>query len=157
MKTADLVDAHAAALTFCDLAFRRFGRIGAFCGPIATVKCHEDNALLRACLEEPGAGRVMVVDGGGSTRVALLGDQIAALARDNGWAGVVINGAIRDSAEIDAMAVGVFACGVSPMKSAKDGAGRRGEAVRFGGAAFTPGGWIYCDADGVLTAAQRLS
>src|SRR5262245_57679261 len=101
MKTADLVDAHNDLVRFCDLRFRMFGRVRSFGGPIATVKCFEDNALMKACLQEPGNGRVMVVDGGGSTRFALLGDQIALILQASGWAGIIINGSIRDSAEID--------------------------------------------------------
>ncbi|WP_182084375.1 ribonuclease E activity regulator RraA [Aureimonas sp. ME7] len=156
MKTADLVDAHDAKVTLCDLPFRRFGRRVAFHGPIATVKCFEDNALMKACLQEPGEGRVMVVDGGGSTRFALLGDMIAQILFDNGWAGIVINGSIRDCVEIDAMDVGVRCLATSPKKSAKDGAGRKEIPVRFGGAEFRPGDWIYVDADGVLVSSERL-
>ena len=156
MKTADLVDAHDDEVTFCNLPFRHFGRVRAFHGPVATVKCHEDNALLRAFLEEPGDGRVMVVDAGGSTRCAVLGDQIALIVRENGWAGIVIHGAIRDSAEIDAMDVGVVALATSPKKSAKAGHGHRQVAIAFGGARFEPGDWVCCDADGVLVAKRRL-
>ena len=98
----------------------------------------------------------MVVDGGGSTRRALIGDQIAALLKASGWAGILINGAIRDCAEIDAMEVGVFCLGTSPKKSDKAGAGRREVAVNFGGVEFRPGRYAYCDADGVLVSDQKL-
>ncbi len=157
MKTADLVDAHDALVRFCDLPFRHFGRVTAFWGPIATVKCFEDNALLKACLQEAGNGRVMVVDGGGSTRRALLGDQMALLLQSRGWAGVIINGAIRDSREIDTLQVGVVSLAITPKKSAKDGAGQRDVAISFGGVDFRPGHYAYCDADGVLVSAEKLA
>lgn len=150
MKTADLVDAHGEAVQFCDLPFIKLGQRKAFHGPIATVKCFEDNALLKAELQKPGEGRVMVVDGGGSTRFALLGDQIAMILRDNNWAGIVINGSVRDSAEIGDMDVAVFCLATSPKKSSKDGAGRVGEDVHFGGISFKPGAFLYADPDGVL-------
>lgn len=156
MRTADLVDAHDEQVVFCDLPFRRFGRVPRFSGEIATIKCHEDNALLKAALLEPGAGRVMIVDAGGSTRCAVLGDQVASSLVANGWAGIVIHGAVRDSAELDRMEVGVFALATSPKKSAKAGAGFRDVPVGFGGATFAPGGWAYCDEDGVLVATGRL-
>lgn len=157
MKTADLVDRHQDELRCCELQLRSFGRIRSFHGPIATIKCHEDNALLKARLEEPGDGRVMVVDGGGSLRTALLGDQNALLLPTNGWAGIVIFGAVRDVEEIDRLEVGVKALGATPMRSAKSGAGACGTVVRFGGVAFAPGGWAYCDVDGVLVASRRLA
>jgi regulator of ribonuclease activity A len=98
----------------------------------------------------------MVVDGGGSNRLAILGDQIASILASNGWAGIVINGAIRDSAEIDRMDVGVFCLSTSPKKSAKDGAGKRDIPVSFGGVEFKPGDYVYCDVDGVLVSSAKL-
>lgn len=156
MKTADLVDAHDALVSLCNLPWRRFGQVRSFWGCIATVQCFEDNALLKSCLRQPGNGRVMVVDGGGSGRCALLGDQIAALLRSSGWAGIVINGVIRDSAEIDAMEVGVYCLGTSPKKSTNSGAGRQEVAVRFGDVGMQPGQYVYCDADGVLVSDAKL-
>ncbi len=156
MKTADLVDEHDDRVRLCDLPWRRFGRVRSFWGPIATVRCFEDNALLKRTLQERGDGRVMVVDGGGSVRRALIGDQIAAILAASGWAGIVLNGAIRDCAEIDAMSVGVFCLGTTPKKSAKDGGGYRDVPIEFGGVEFRPGGYVYCDADGVLVSAERL-
>jgi regulator of ribonuclease activity A len=156
MKTADLVDAHGEEVHFCDLPFVKLGRKKSFSGPIMTVKCFEDNALLKAELQKSGEGRVMVVDGGASSRVALLGDQIAMILRDNGRAGIVINGAVRDSAEINEMDVAVFCLSVTPKKSVKDGAGRAGGRVHFGGVAFTPDLYLYADADGVLVSAHDL-
>ncbi|MBB6220049.1 ribonuclease E activity regulator RraA [Rhizobium leguminosarum] len=156
MKTADLVDAHGDDVHFCNLPFLKLGKRTSFVGPIATVKCFEDNALLKSELQKPGEGRVMIVDGGGSSRVALLGDQIAMILRDNGWAGIIINGAVRDSAEINGMDVGVFCLSVSPKKSVKDGAGKTGIPIQFGGVTFTPGAFVYVDADGVLTSSRDL-
>lgn len=156
MKTADLVDAHGNEVEFCNLPFLKLGKRASFSGPIATVKCFEDNALLKAELQKPGEGRVMVVDGGASSRVALLGDQIAMILRDNGWAGIVINGSVRDSAEISAMDVAVFCLSVTPKKSVKDGAGKVGLPVQFGGVTFVPAGYLYADADGVLVSGRDL-
>ena len=102
-KTADLVDGHDDKLTFCDYPLTKFGQAEGFEGEIVTLKTFEDNALLREVLEQPGNGRVLVVDGGASTRVAIVGDQIAAVGMNNGWAGLVLNGSIRDSVDIDAL------------------------------------------------------
>lgn len=156
MKTADLVDAYGDDVHCCNLPFMKFGRRRAFFGPIATVRCFEDNVLLKAELQKPGEGRVMIVDGGASSRFALLGDQIALILKQSGWAGIVINGSIRDSAEIDQMDVGVFCLAVTPKKSSKDGFGKTGVAVSFGGVEFTPGAYAYCDADGVVMAPRAL-
>jgi regulator of ribonuclease activity A len=156
MKTADLVDRHDALVRFCDLPFLKFGRVKAFHGPIATVKCFEDNVILKAMLEEPGKGRVLVVDAGGSTRCAVVGDMLASLLRDSGWAGIIIYGTIRDSDEINEMEVGVRCLATSPKKSAKDGYGYRDIPVSFGGVTFVPGQWAYCDGDGVLVSEKKL-
>ncbi|MBB2719835.1 UNVERIFIED_ORG: regulator of ribonuclease activity A [Rhizobium etli] len=156
MKTADLVDAHGDDVHFCNLPFLKLGKRKSFAGPIATVKCFEDNALLKSELQKPGEERVMVVDGGSSSRVALLGDQIAMILRDNGWAGIIINGSVRDSAEINEMDVGVFCLSVTPKKSVKDGAGQAASPVQFGGVTFAPGAFVYVDADGVLTSSRDL-
>jgi len=112
--------------------------------------------LFRQLLGEPGDGAVIVVDGGGSTARALMGDMLAARARDNGWAGVIINGAIRDSAEIAGIDIGVKALGVNPAKSDKNGDGVTDVELHFGGARFRPGEWVYCDEDGILVSAQRI-
>jgi regulator of ribonuclease activity A len=156
MKTADLVDGFDAKVHVCDLAFLRFGRMKSFWGPIATVYCFEDNALLRARLEEPGHGRVMVVDGGGSRRCALVGDQIASLLRTHGWSGALIYGAIRDSVEIDELEVGIFSIATTPKRSAKTGVGQCDVPVSFGSVRFVPGQYVYCDADGVLVSSEKL-
>lgn len=156
MKTADLVDLHDDKVQVCDLPFLHFGRIQAFFGPVATVKCFEDNVLLRGQLETPGEGRVLVVDAGGSGRVAVMGDMIAALLLENGWAGAIIHGAVRDSAELDQMDIGVRCLSTTPKKSTKDGAGRVDVPVRFGGVTIAPGNWIYSDPDGVLVSEHEL-
>ena len=150
MKTADLVDAYGDQTNFCNLPFIKLGKKKSYHGPIATVKCFEDNALLKVELQKPGNGRVMVVDGGASTRCALLGDQIAFILQSNGWAGIVINGSVRDSAEINAMDVGVFCLATTPKKSSKDGFGHADLSICFGGVEFRPNHYIYCDGDGVL-------
>ncbi|WP_147113189.1 ribonuclease E activity regulator RraA [Tateyamaria sp. syn59] len=156
MKTADLIDDHAERLSFVHLPFQRFGLKPHFAGQVQTVQCFEDNTLVRAQLETAGDDRILVVEGGGSTRIALLGDMLAQLAIDNGWAGIVLNAAIRDSAEIAQMQTLVFALATSPIKSAKDGWGKVGCPVHLGGVTIRPGDWLYADADGVLCAKDRL-
>jgi regulator of ribonuclease activity A len=131
------------------LQLRSFGA-RAFSGPVATVRCFEDNVLLKAAVSEPGHGRVLVVDGGGSLRYALLGDNIAQLARDNGWAGLVLNACVRDAVALDELGLGVKALGTCPRPSRKDGDGEAGVPVTFGDATFTPGALVYADEDGVV-------
>jgi len=137
--------------------FGDFGGALDFAGPISTVKCHEDNSLVRSALEEPGEGRVLVVDGGGSDRCALLGDNLAQLAIDNEWAGIVVYGCIRDSAEIAEMPVGVKALATHPKKSHKQNIGERDVAVRFAGVSFAPGAWLYADLDGIVVSDEALT
>lgn len=156
MHTADLVDDHDDKVVFCEIQWRWFGQKTSFVGPCVTVKCHEDNVVLDTVLKEAGDGRVLVIDAGGSTRCAVMGDRIAGQALDNGWAGVVLYGAVRDSAEISEMNVAILALGTSPKKSAKEGAGLRDVTLRFGGAVFSPGDWVYADADGVLVSPEKL-
>lgn len=156
MKTADLLDAHEKDVQVCDLSLLIVGRRRSFSGPIATVECLDDHSLVRELVESPGAGRVLVVDGGGSLRSALFGDRMAEVFISNGWAGIVLNGAIRDHDEIDAMDIGVRCLGVTPRRSGSGGKGRRGSAVTFGGVRFQPGDHLYCDADGVVVAAADL-
>lgn len=128
----------------------RYGRRRAFAGAIATVRCHEDNVLVRLRLSEPGQGRVLVVDGGGSLRVALVGDMLAGLARDNGWAGLVINGCVRDVAALTGLDLGIKALAPCPRPSAKLGAGEADVEVSFGGITFTPGATLVSDEDGII-------
>ena len=152
--TADVLDEYGDRAAVCLLEFRSFGRT-AFSGRVATVRCYEDNVLLRKCLEAPGDGRVLVVDGGGSRRCALLGDNIANLALDNGWAGVVIHGCVRDAAALDALELGVKALGTNPRPSRKDGAGAVGVVLEFGSVVFEPGARLYADDDGVVVVSTR--
>jgi regulator of ribonuclease activity A len=149
-RTADLVDQHGEALQSCDLQLRQFGGCRRFHGPIRTVACFQDNALVKKVLSEPGEGAVLVVDGGGSLRTALVGDLIAGLARDNGWAGLVVNGAVRDTEALGGLDIGIKALGSNPRKSAKLAAGQVDVVVRFGGVDFRPGEHLYSDEDGVV-------
>jgi regulator of ribonuclease activity A len=148
--TADLVDIHGDALDSCDTQFRQYGARRSFHGAVVTVRCREDNALLKAVLSEPGLGRVLVVDGNASLHRALMGDVIANIAVAQGWAGVIINGAVRDVAALATLDIGIKALGSNPRKSAKTGAGRRDIPVSFGGASFTPGAEVYSDEDGIV-------
>lgn len=156
MKTADIHDAFSSEVEVCSLPFLILGRKRSFFGPVATLQCFEDHALLKSELEMPGKGRVLVVDGGGSLQSALFGDKMAGLLSDNGWVGIVINGAIRDCAEIDALEIGVRCLGATPKRSAGAGRGTKDLPVKFGGATFLPGGYVYCDADGVLACRRPL-
>ncbi|MBB6346984.1 ribonuclease E activity regulator RraA [Nonomuraea muscovyensis] len=148
--TADLYDERGDRLDSCDLQLRQYGGRSAFAGAVATVRCHEDNALLKSILSEPGEGRVLVVDGGGSLHAALIGDVIAGLALANGWAGVVVNGAVRDVAALRELDLGVKALGSNPRKGGKQGTGERDVPVTFGGATFRPGAELFSDDDGIL-------
>jgi regulator of ribonuclease activity A len=154
--TADLMDAHPDVAS-CDTPFRRFGARSRFAGPMRTVRTHEDNALLKEILSAQSAGEVLVVDGGGSLHCALVGDVIAGLAQRNGWAGIVVYGAIRDSVALDALDFGVKALGTNPRKSAKNRTGAVDVPVTFGGVTFAPGHWLYSDEDGILVSAHRLA
>lgn len=156
VKTADLVDSNDAEVRFCEVQWKMYGRRKGFHGEVVTLKTFEDNRLLRATLEGDGAGKVLVVDGGGSLRCALVGDQIAALGLANGWRGLVIHGAIRDSADIDAMDFCVMALGQAPKKSGKTGHGTRDVPLAFGNVEFRTGQYLYADADGVLVADTAL-
>lgn len=150
ISTADLYDERGDQLDSCHLQLRQYGGRRAFSGRIATVRCHEDNALLKSVLSEPGEGRVLVVDGGGSLRAALMGDVIAGIAVASGWTGVVINGVVRDVAALRDLDLGVKALGSNPRKSAKTGAGERDVPVTFGDAVFHPGAELFSDEDGIL-------
>jgi regulator of ribonuclease activity A len=153
--TADLTD-REPGLPSCSLQFRSFGAHRRFAGPLTTIRCFRDNALVRRVLGEASAGRVLVVDGGGSLESALVGDQIAALAVKNGWAGLIVHGAIRDSVAIAELPLGLKALGTNPRKSAKEGAGEVGLEVEFGGVRFVPGHWLYSDEDGIVVSAAAL-
>jgi regulator of ribonuclease activity A len=155
-KTADLYDQHETRVRVCEPLFRDFGGRRAFYGEAVTVKCFEDNTQIKAVLAEPGAGRVLVADAGGSTRCAMLGDLIAASAVAQGWAGVVLFGCVRDSLDLAGMDLGVKALAANPRKSQRRGEGQRDLAVTFAGVRFVPGDWVYADADGILVADQAL-
>jgi regulator of ribonuclease activity A len=148
--TTDLYDDFEDSCETCSIQFRDFGGRQQFFGRIRTVRCFHDNVLFRKMLGEAGDGGVIVVDGEGSTARALMGDMLAARAAENGWAGVIINGAIRDSAEIAGVDIGVKALGVNPAKSDKKGEGETDVELHLGGVCFRPGDWVYCDEDGVL-------
>ncbi|MGR6919862.1 ribonuclease E activity regulator RraA [[Actinomadura] parvosata] len=148
--TADLYDERGDQLDSCDLQLRQYGGRHAFAGPVVTVLCREDNALLKSILTEPGEGRVLVVDGGGSLHTALMGDLIAGLAVSNGWVGVVVNGAVRDVAALRELDLGIKALGSNPRKSGKQGTGERDVPVTFGGVTFHPGAELFSDDDGIL-------
>lgn len=151
--TSEVVDAFGDRAEVCLLQFRSFGR-AAFSGRIATVRCHEDNVLLRDCVSDLGDRRVLVVDGGGSYRSALLGYELAKLALDNGWAGIVIHGCVRDSLGLKSLDIGVKALGTNPCRPRKDGAGEVGVPLNFGSATFEPGALLYADEDGVVVVSE---
>jgi regulator of ribonuclease activity A len=154
--TADLADDIGPSVPSCDTQFRQFGARAVFAGPIHTVRCFEDNALLKSVLSEPANGGVLVVDGGASLHCALVGDVIAGLGESNGWAGIIVNGAVRDAAALRSIDIGIKALGTNPRKSTKTGAGERDVEVEFGGITFAPGEIAYSDDDGiVVTPMQR--
>lgn len=149
--TSDVLDEHGDRAVVCATAFRQFGRLRAFEGTISTVRCDEDNVLVRRRLSEPGDRGVLVVDGGGSQRVALVGEIVASLARDTGWAGLVINGCVRDVAALRDLDLGIKAIGTTPRPSGKAGLGEIDVPVTFGGVTFRPGDMLFSDDDGVVT------
>jgi regulator of ribonuclease activity A len=159
--TSDICDAHedkiaAGAIAVLPPLFKSFGKQLIFSGPAATLKVFEDNVLVRSALETPGNGRVLVIDGGGSLRCALVGGILGVLAEKNGWAGIVVNGCIRDSEEINACNIGVRALATHPQRSIRRGAGDSNIRISIAGVAIAPGDWIYADADGVLVAREKL-
>jgi regulator of ribonuclease activity A len=156
-KTADLCDEFSAELQVAQPIFRHFGGRARFSGPASTVKCFEDNSRVKEAVGEAGKGRVLVVDAGGSKRCAVLGDLLAKQAADNGWAGVVVNGCIRDSAEIAGFALGVIALGTMPLRSERKNEGQRDVSVELAGVRVRPGDWIYVDEDGLIVSARQLT
>ncbi len=154
--TADLYDQFGDKVQVALPVFNDYGKKRKFCGPISTLKVHEDNTLVRSALEEEGEGRVLVVDGGGSLACALLGDMLAKLGVDNGWQGIIVYGCIRDSAIVADMDIGVKAMNTNPKKSLKKGLGDRDIPVEFANVKFTPGDYVYADEDGVLLANEKL-
>ena len=154
--TTDLCDSHEDKVRVVEPMFSSFGGREAFFGRVATLKLFEDNSLVRSTLATPGDGRVLVIDGGGSLRRALVGDQLAELAVKNGWAGILVYGCIRDSRAIGDMDIGVFAIDTHPMKTVKRNVGEAEIPVSFGGVSFVPGEWLYADEDGVIVSSSPL-
>lgn len=157
LSCAALYDRHEGKVQVASALWLSFGKKVCFSGAISTVKCLEDNSLVRTALEEPGAGRVLVVDGGGSMRCALLGDQLAVLGMENGWAGVIVYGCVRDTAVIATLDTGVKALGANPRRSVKQGLGERDIPVEFADVRFTPGAYAYADPDGILVSPTELT
>jgi regulator of ribonuclease activity A len=148
--TADLVDDIGPEVRSCDMQFGQYGGRTEFAGPVRTVRCFEDNALLKSVLSEPGDGAVLVIDGAGSLHTALVGDVIADLGRANGWAGLIVHGAVRDATTLRTLDIGIKALGTNPRKSAKTGDGQRDVPVEFGGLKFVPDEVAYSDDDGIV-------
>lgn len=154
-QTADLMD-NFPDLSSCTTDFKLFGKRTKFYGKIRTVRCHLDNVLARQLVSQPSNGDVLVIDGYGARESALMGDMIAKMAMDNGWAGVIINGLIRDSVAINQMDFGIKALGTNPKKSAKNGVGEVDIPVTFGGVTFLPQHYLYSDEDGVIVSKSAL-
>ncbi|CAM3099869.1 ribonuclease E activity regulator RraA [Filibacter tadaridae] len=156
IKTADLCDDFASELTVCSLDMKSFGKHKRFAGPVATVRVFEDNVLVKEALETIPAGYVLVVDGGGSTRCALMGDRLGAIAEDRKLAGVIINGCVRDTVDLGSQEIGVVALGSNPLKSVKEGKGQRDVLLDFGDVQWKPGNYVYADEDGIVVAQRKL-
>ncbi len=159
--TCDLCDAHegdaSGAFRVLPPVFRRFGADQAFCGPVHTVRAPEDNSRVREAVNSPGDGRVLVVDGDGSLRCALVGGNLAQAAARNGWAGLVVDGCVRDLAELRAAGIPVRALAAMPLRSVKRGEGQAGEPVHIQGVPVRPGDWLYADEDGIVVADRALT
>jgi regulator of ribonuclease activity A len=155
--TADLVDDIGQDVRSCDVQFRQFGGRTEFAGPISTVRCVQDNALLKSVLSAPSEGGVLVIDGEASLHTALVGDVIAALAHSNGWAGLIVHGAVRDAAALRGIDLGIKALGTNPRKSGKTGAGEKDVTVSFGGVDFVPGDIAYSDDDGIVLTGRNAA
>lgn len=159
-STCDFCDAHksdaSGAFRWLAGLYRNYGGAARFAGPVQTVRCYEDNSLVKTAVESPGQGRVLVVDGGGSLRRALLGGNLAAAAARNGWAGLLIEGAVRDLAELAAQPIGILALGHVPMPTERQGQGSAGLALQLQGQWVRPDEWLYADADGVVLSAHKL-
>jgi regulator of ribonuclease activity A len=156
LSTTDISDAHPEAQV-ADPVFRDFGGARAFFGSVVTLKVFEDNTAVRATLELPGQGRVLVVDGGGSMRCALVGGRLAQLAASSGWAGLVVHGCVRDAHELSAQPVGIKALALHPRKSEKGlHEGHESRVVTFAGVTFHPGAWLYADADGIVVSGSKV-
>jgi len=155
-KTCDISDLLHPEVQYLEPVYQSFGGKASFNGRIHTVKCFEDNSLVREKVFSKGDGCVLVVDAGGSRRCAMLGDMLAAKAVENGWQGVIMFGLIRDSADINQMDIGVKALGTLPLKSVKKGAGEADIELNFSGVTFTPGEYLYADEDGVIVVKEKV-
>lgn len=156
ISTADLCDEHPDATRICEPILRSYGARASFGGPARTVRVHEDNVLVEAALDDVEPGTVLVVDGGGSRRCALLGDRLAEIAASRGLAGVIVYGCVRDAAELARTQVGILALAPHPRKSRKSGEGERDVTVEFGSVRVSPGEYVYADPDGVIVADRGL-
>jgi regulator of ribonuclease activity A len=150
VPTADICDREGTLAVVAEPVFRDFGGRVAFAGPAATIRVLDDNALVRRTLESPGEGRVLVVDGGGSRKAALVGDNLARLAADNGWTGIIVFGCVRDASALATLPIGIKALATHPMRSGKNGTGEHDVAVTIAGITIAPGAFVTADADGVV-------
>jgi regulator of ribonuclease activity A len=155
-STADLCDGFASEIEVVQPLFREYGGASKFAGPIETVEVFEDNTLVREILETRGEGRVLVVDGGGSLRCALVGGRLGLLAHASGWSGIVVNGCVRDSEELRRLHIGIRALNLSPRPGGKNGSGARARPVSFAGVTFSPGRFLYADNDGMVVSGKEL-
>jgi len=156
VKTADICDRFPESVEVCEPMFTSYGSVDSFDGQISTVKVFEDNVLVREALDGLVPGSVLVVDGGGSRRCALLGDTLASIAASRGLAGIIIYGCVRDSRELAGIGVGILALASHPSRSKKEGKGEREVPVEFGGVTWTPGHHVYADNDGIVLATGKL-
>ena len=157
IKTSDLCDNHDGKVRVADpIGFKDYGGKKDFYGRIRTVKCFEDNSFVRKTLEQKGEGDVLVIDGGGSMRCALLGDMLGEIAVNNKWSGIIVFGCIRDSAAVSLLQLGVKALNTNPLKSAKRNEGQENISVQFAGLNFVPGEFVYCDVDGIVISSEEL-
>lgn len=154
--TCDLCDAFPDEVQVLEPCYQSFGARHAFYGKVETVRTHEDNSRVREAVSEPGHGRVLVVDGGGSLKRSLVGGDLAGRAARNGWAGIIVHGAVRDISELEIEPLGILALGLIPRKTEKRDLGERAVPIALAGASITPGDWIYADRDGVLVASKAL-
>lgn len=155
--TTDLCDRYRGSVQVAAPLFRCYGRSAAFAGTIETVKCFEDNTVVREMVAQPGKGKVLVIDGGGSLRYALLGDVIASIAAKNAWAGIVVNGCVRDVEATSKLKIGIHALAHMPLAAEKRGLGISGVPVSFAGVEFIPGHHLYADSDGIVVAERPLA
>ncbi|MCE9647483.1 MAG: ribonuclease E activity regulator RraA [Chloroflexi bacterium] len=157
-KTTDICDNHPEAVRVAEaIGLRDYGGVKSFHGTIQTVKCFEDNSIFRKTLEQNGTGKVLVVDGSGSQRCALMGDMMGELAVKNNWSGLIIHGCVRDSATLATLSVGVKAMNTTPMKSGKRNVGQENIPVHFAGVDFIPGQFVYCDEDGIVVSGENFA